>query len=125
MTRINCVPVEELSGKHLVAEYRELPRIYGLATAALARGETPADHPDRYALGQGHVRFFYSRMGFVIARHRQLIAEMKRRGYKPTFTAAPKLADWPRPWRRKWQPIPACMAINRARLRERGGTDYE
>lgn len=26
MTRINLVPVEELSNQHLVAEYRELPR---------------------------------------------------------------------------------------------------
>lgn len=31
MTRINCVPVRELGGKHLVAEYRELPRVYALA----------------------------------------------------------------------------------------------
>ena len=27
MTRINLVPVEELSNQHLMAEYRELPRI--------------------------------------------------------------------------------------------------
>ena len=25
MTRINCIPVQELSAPHLVAEYRELP----------------------------------------------------------------------------------------------------
>ena len=29
MTRINCVPVEELTDKHLGAEYRELPRLFG------------------------------------------------------------------------------------------------
>ena len=34
MTRINCVPVEELHQKHLVAEYRELPRVFRLAEAA-------------------------------------------------------------------------------------------
>jgi hypothetical protein len=26
MTRINVVPVQELTNKHLMAEYRELPR---------------------------------------------------------------------------------------------------
>lgn len=29
MTRINVVPVTELTDKHLLAEYRELPRIFG------------------------------------------------------------------------------------------------
>ncbi len=37
MTRINCVPVEELSGPHLVAEYRELPRVFALAQRAATR----------------------------------------------------------------------------------------
>ena len=27
MTRINVVPVKELSDQHLIAEYRELPRV--------------------------------------------------------------------------------------------------
>lgn len=31
MTRINRIPVEELSRQHLVAEYRELPRVFALA----------------------------------------------------------------------------------------------
>ena len=30
MTRINCVPVTELHDRHLVAEYRELPRCFAL-----------------------------------------------------------------------------------------------
>jgi len=31
MTRINVIPVEELTTKHLVAEYRENPRAFALA----------------------------------------------------------------------------------------------
>lgn len=27
MTRINVIPVSELSDQHLIAEYRELPRV--------------------------------------------------------------------------------------------------
>lgn len=118
MTRINCVPVEELSGKHLVAEYRELPRVYALAGAAYARGETIADHGERYTLGAGHVRFFYSRLGYVLSRHRQLIQEMLRRGYNPSFTE-PHRPDLPLKWFRPWNPDEEALALNRARIKER------
>lgn len=30
MTRVNVIPVEELHDKHLIAEYREIPRIVNL-----------------------------------------------------------------------------------------------
>src|SRR5690606_11330297 len=83
MTRINCVPVQELSGPHLVAEYRELPRVFGLAAKAAARGAFT--QPATYTLGKGHLLFFYTRLGYLARRHAELIAEMKRRGYKPSF----------------------------------------
>jgi hypothetical protein len=118
MTRINCVPVQELHGKHLVAEYRELPRVYALAVAAYARGERPADHPAVYRLGAGHVKFFYSRLGYVTKRHRQLIAEMLRRGYNPTYSHV-LMPDVPVGWMRGWRPDAAALALNRARLKER------
>ncbi|ENT03393.1 hypothetical protein C038_02848 [Brucella sp. 63/311] len=41
MTRINCIPPAELTGPHLVAEYRELPRVFALVRAAIQRGEAP------------------------------------------------------------------------------------
>ena len=43
MTRINGIPPQELTGPHLVAEYRELPRIFALVRAAAARGARPED----------------------------------------------------------------------------------
>lgn len=121
MTRINCVPVWELSVKHLVAEYRELPRVYALAFSAHARGEHPSAHPSEYVLGTGHVRFFYSRLGYVRARHKALIKEMLARGYKPTFRTTPNLAALPRGWKRHWTPCEAAMGANRVRLQLRGG----
>ena len=83
MTRINCVPVQELSGPHLVAEYRELPRVFALARKAAARGVV--EPTACYTLGKGHLLFFYTRLGYLVRRHAELIAEMKRRGYKPAF----------------------------------------
>lgn len=125
MTRINCVPPSELSGAHLVAEYRELPRIFALVRAAVARGETPTDrrNPAAYTLGAGHVRFFYSRLGYLASRQADLIKEMQARGYVPTFTdPAGLLTGIPPAWHGDWLPTAEALALNRARLAERLST---
>lgn len=125
MTRINCVPPSELSGPHLVAEYRELPRIFALVRAASARGETPDDprNPLTYVLGKGHVRFFYPRLAWLAERQAQLIAEMLSRGYKPTFTDPSELLlDIEVCWCGQWQPDSEALALNRARIAERTPT---
>src|SRR5690606_34959791 len=90
MTRINCIPPAELSGPHLVAEYRELPRVFALARAAIARGESPDDHrnPAEYRLGASHVRMFYSRLGYLARRQAALVEEMRLWGYRPQFEDA-------------------------------------
>ncbi len=119
MTRINCVPVEELSGPHLVAEYRELPRVFSLAKKASER--SGFKQPTEYTLGTGHVMFFYTRLGYLTRRHAQLVAEMLRRGYKPTFTGSLKNAhpDIPDTFWRDWEPTEEALAINRQRILER------
>ncbi|MBN9419633.1 MAG: pyrimidine dimer DNA glycosylase/endonuclease V [Reyranella sp.] len=122
MTRINCVPPSELASQHLIAEYRELPRIFALVRAAIARGELPDDprNPVEYRLGAGHVRFFYCRLGYLARRQAALVAEMKARGYRPTFTDTDRLLDgFPETWCRDWQPTAEALAANRARISER------
>jgi deoxyribonuclease (pyrimidine dimer) len=124
MTRINCIPPEELSGPHLVAEYRELPRVFALARAAIERGERPDDpkNPKAYTLGPGHVRFFYSRLGYLAKRQASLILEMQRRGYRPTFrNAASLLAGLPATWCNDWEPTDLAVETNKERIRERTG----
>lgn len=118
MTRINCIPVEELSQKHLVAEYREIGRVYALAVSAYNRGERTSAHGEAYTLGTGHVKFFYSRLGYVTKRHRELIAEMLRRGYNPTYRIVVP-PDLPNSWMRDWTPDDRAQLINRARIAER------
>lgn len=122
MTRINCIPPAELSPAHLVAEYRELPRIFGLVRASALRGERPGDrrNPTQYRLGAGHVRFFYPRLGWLLARQIALIAEMRARGYAPSFDAPEALMDGiAAEWLGDWQPDAAAMALNRGRINER------
>jgi deoxyribonuclease (pyrimidine dimer) len=118
MTRINVVPPEELTGRHLVAEYRELPRVYGLVLRAIARGEKPV-LAGRYTFGTGHVRFFYARLGWVDDRCRQLRVEMCRRGYK--ITEYPAVTGIPREWYGTWKADAWALSINRARIAERLG----
>ncbi|MGG4604159.1 pyrimidine dimer DNA glycosylase/endonuclease V [Paenalcaligenes sp. Me131] len=125
MTRINCVPVEELSGPHLVAEYRELPRVFALAEKSTKR--TKLLQPETYTLGKGHVLFFYTRLGYLQKRHAALIAEMKRREYNPSFTGVER-ADFPlipdHYWS-DWTPTEEALAINRQRIQERERASLE
>jgi deoxyribonuclease (pyrimidine dimer) len=122
MTRINCISPDELTGPHLVAEYRELPRVFALVRAAIARNETPDDprNPPEYVLGSGHVRFFYPRLGYLARRQTALVLEMKKRGYSPNFTDTHLLLEgFPHQWCLDWEPSYAAMELNRARIRER------
>lgn len=81
MTRINVVPPSELHTKFLVAEYREIVRVF-----ALARQSQYSMHkvkqPDVYTLGTGHVKYFYNRLGFITERYDSLCQEMLSRGFK-------------------------------------------
>jgi hypothetical protein len=124
MTRINCVPPAELTAKHLVAEYRELPRVFRLVRLAIGRGERPDDprNPAAYTLGRGHIRFFYGRLGYLARRQQALVAEMQRRGYRPSFIETEQLtAGLPPEWCGDWEPTPEALALNRGRIAERGG----
>lgn len=110
MTRINCVPVEELTDKHLLAEYRELPRV-----SALARYIT--DAPAKYTLGKGHVKFFYDKGEWLRRRfEEQIVPEMRKRGFATNFT---KYRRHPADLNDDWQPDEAALAVNRARIAER------
>jgi deoxyribonuclease (pyrimidine dimer) len=122
MTRINCIPPQELSRAHLVAEYRELPRIFALVRAAIARGEQPTDprNPDAYTLGRGHVRFFYPRLGYLVRRQQAILTEMIARGYNPTYRSVEHFLEGiPAEWCADWTPTEEAIAINLARIAER------
>ena len=124
MTRVNCIPVVELTRQHLVSEYRELPRIFGLVRDAISRGEKPTDrrNPVAYTLGTGHCRFFYPRVGYLYNRQLELMAEMASRGYHVGFTHQQLIRTIffiGQEWRSDWQPDVRAIAINRARIEER------
>ncbi len=80
MTRINLIPVEELSDQHLIAEYRELPRV---VNAVINNKIAMGNIPEFYTLGKGHVKFFYNKILFLASRYAQIFEEMCFRGFCP------------------------------------------
>lgn len=123
MTRINVVPVESLTREHLISEYRELPRCFSLAYKASQSSKPWTDkQPKSYRLGQGHVCFFYDKLGYLADRHKQLVSEMLSRGYKPAYTGCLR-AEWsdkiPQGYWRGYEPDSVALAINEERITKR------
>ncbi len=118
MTRINCVPVQELSTKHLVAEYRELPRVFRLAEKAWSAGRK-VHQPEDYVLGTGHVSFFYTRLGWCKKRFHELRNEMLQRGYKPNYADVPPCTIADSCFWQDWQPGVLALETNRQRIADR------
>lgn len=123
MTRINCIPPSELTREHLVAEYRELPRVFSMVLGAVERGATsPAtmDIPATYRMGTGHMKFFANKLGYLVKRQKALIAEMQARGYNPMHTNPDNLlTNIPEIFHGDWEPDAEALRISRARIAER------
>lgn len=82
MTRINVgVNPKELCDQHLIAEYRELPRLWGL--------QTKMAPPPRFKLGSGHVAWCAQYQGMLADRYEALVAEMQTRGFNVAFPETP------------------------------------
>ena len=122
MTRINVVPVGELSDRHLVAEYREIMRLPGNLRKSLSRKSRPfstSEIPQQYTLGKGHVKFFYDKMQFLKERFMDLVFEMRRRGFDPQFRDSGMFLDCPPEFFGYYRPTPEAIELNRRRIAER------
>ena len=122
MTRINIVPVTELSRQHLVAEYREIARLPKDLNTSLNRINKPFDLkeiPPRYTLGTGHVKYFYDKMLFLQKRFEQLVEEMLKRGYNPTFRDSSIFKPNDTRFYNDYIPTEEALEINRQRIKER------
>lgn len=124
MTRINLIDPVYLLDKHLGAEYRELPRIFGLVRKAQLKGLGPQDLqiPNHYVLGKGHVRFFFNKLAWLKYRQLALVNECFARGRRVNFNNIDALLEGlDRCWLGHWSPSRKEILINLTRLNERGG----
>lgn len=122
MTRINVVPVKDLSRQHLVAEYREITRLPGNLRTSLNRKTKKFsldEIPKKYTLGTGHVKYFYDKMLFLKNRFNSLVAEMQSRGYNPNFTDDSIFIPDDKTFYNDYTPTEEAIEINLARIKER------
>lgn len=120
MTRINCIHVSELCNSHLLAEYRELPRIFSWLEKVIAKNNKP-QIPAHYILGKGHMSFFADKLAYLNDRHVDIVKECLERGFKINMTGALKYeySDIPSEYWNDWTPTQEAMELNRQRINER------
>lgn len=121
MTRINLVPVQELADQHLMAEYRELPRVFGAVRKHTQDGKRVSDFKISpvYILGTGHVTFFYDKLLYLKLRHEQLVQECIRRGIKIVNTGINDISDLPAEFCKDFIPTESETHTSRSRLIEK------
>lgn len=121
MTRINLIPVEELTDQHLIAEYRELPRIFSLVKNAQDKGKNVSDFKisDKYLLGTGHVIFFYNKLIFLQKRLNLLINECLKRGFHISLQQEYPLDAFNNEWLNDWKPDFEEINLSYSRISEK------
>jgi deoxyribonuclease (pyrimidine dimer) len=92
VTRINLgIASSDLCDQHLLAEYRELPRIWSDVSKLLQRGEGVYHIPNTFTLGTGHVCYFRNKGRYLHTRWESLCAEMRGRGFAVNL----QWREWP------------------------------
>lgn len=129
MTRINVIPPSILTDEHLLAEYHELPRIFTNVKTFMSDEDNRLSHlntPKEYTLGPGHMKFFYRRLDWLLARYRALYKELIERGFNidialvnAVSTNGAELAKLTRVDQLQWKPTPKDYYLNMARLAKR------
>jgi len=75
MVRINLINPRCLTDQHLIAEYVEILMLFGSVN------NLSDDIPKDYRLGQGHIKFFKNKLGYLKKRHELLKKEMIKRKF--------------------------------------------
>lgn len=126
MTRINVVDPTMLSDKHLMAEYRELPRVFTAVLKLQNQGFKPSDVdiPSSYRLGAGHVKFFYDKVEYLYYRYAQLVDELKTRNFSLNDDLIDSITntawcDISAEWWNDYYPTIEALYLNMARLAKR------
>lgn len=122
MTRINVIPVAELTDQHLMAEYRELPMVGSSLKRTLASkaGWNMSKVPNNYVLGTGHVLFFSNKRNYLLDRYSKLIRELNCRSFN--IDPASRNIDWTvfdKVSQVDWQPRIQDVELNKARIKEK------
>jgi deoxyribonuclease (pyrimidine dimer) len=120
LTRINIIPVEELTDQHLMAEYREMFMVGSALQKSLKSPNWDKNRiPKELTLGTGHVMFFYDKGQYLYKRYSQIQKELTKRNYKLDKTRLFKVTQFPTEYYNDWTPTDRDRAILRERIQER------
>jgi deoxyribonuclease (pyrimidine dimer) len=120
LTRINILPVEELTDQHLMAEYREMFMVGSALQKSLKSPNWDKNRiPKELTLGTGHVMFFYDKGQYLYKRYEQIRKELTKRNYKLDKTRLFKVTQFPTEYYNDWTPTDRDRAILRERIQER------
>jgi deoxyribonuclease (pyrimidine dimer) len=121
MTRINIIPVSELTDQHLIAEYREITMIPAALTRTLnsKSGFIKKKIPDRFTLNTGHVYFFYDKGLYLYNRYDNIVEEMILRGFNPDLKRIFPKDIFPFELFNDWIPTIKEQEIVRSRIKEK------
>ena len=122
MTRINTIDPRLLLDQHLIAEWRELPRIPNELIKHPQRLKLELI-PSKYTLGKGHVTFFRNKLLWLSKRHKLLCKELDKRGINRDPSIGVNLSELPTVLKmfacNDWEPNKEDHYINIERLFER------
>jgi hypothetical protein len=126
MTRINLVHPEELNRQHLLAEIRELPRVFTMVKKYKGQGVSFTNfkcikkQPMEYTLGTGHMTFFADKLEWLANRYESLCDEWRVRGYKIEQVSRKDLLEGlDKDWLGGYSVTQQGLELNRQRIKER------
>tara|TARA_R110000744_G_scaffold325994_1_gene431800 strand:+ start:118 stop:531 length:414 start_codon:yes stop_codon:yes gene_type:complete len=121
MTRINIISPSELTDQHLIAEYREITMVPGSLKRTLSSkvGLRRERIGSRFTLNTGHVYFFYDKGLYLNKRYKELVDEMKDRGFNPDPNRRFPKEVFPPELYNDWMPSLEEQLIVRQRIAER------
>ena len=121
MTRINIIPVSELHDQHLIAEYREITMVPAALNRTLKskQGLRREKISKRFTLNNGHVYFFYDKGLYLNRRYKELVQEMKERGFNPDPDRKFPKEVFPKELYNDWMPSLDEQKIVRQRIEEK------
>lgn len=117
MTRINLIAPKDLTDQHLLAEYRELPRIFwAIRNKLLEKKEIKIWK--QYKMWTWHVIFFYNKLWFLEKRYKEIVKECQKRSFNISFTDL-DLSDIPIKYKNDFTPSINDLNVSLWRIKEK------
>ena len=117
MTRINLIHPSKLTDQHLIAEYRELPRVFWAVRTKLSENKQIKIW-DKYKMWTWHVIFFYDKLWFLEKRYYEIVKECRKRRFNIKFSIL-NLSDIPDEYKKDYHPNKKDLDISNFRIQEK------